>query len=146
MAVRHRQRQHRAIPAQVVHPLQARDLVQRFPGRFAELRLEPGAKGQRRDAERRPGELLRAAQGFHARRRGPWAFQAGRRFVVGDDRDAALNQRRGQRQAGHAGADDGDVDHVLPLALAPRRPARGGKLQAGELVREAGFERRQAGR
>src|SRR4029450_9242752 len=60
--------------------------------------------------------------------------------------DATLDQRRGQGQTGHAGADDGDVDDVLALVLAHRRPARGGKLQAGELVGEAGLERRQAAR
>ena len=35
-----------AVPAQVVGPLQARDLVERVPSSKAKLRLEPGAKAQ----------------------------------------------------------------------------------------------------
>jgi hypothetical protein len=54
-------------PAQVLHPLQARDLVQRFPGVQPELGLEPGAEGQRREAQRRAGQGLGGTQGFHAR-------------------------------------------------------------------------------
>jgi hypothetical protein len=146
MSVSHRQRQHLPVPAQVVHPLQARDLVERLPGVAAELRLEPGAKGQRRNAERRAGEVLGAAQGLHARRRRPGAFEAGRCFVVGDDRDAALDQRRGEGQSGHAGADDRDVGNGRAVVLERRRPARRRQLQEGELVGEARLEGREAAR
>jgi len=67
-----------AVPAQVVHPLQARNLVEGGPGLQAELRDEPGAEAQRRNAQRRPGQLLGRAQGLHARRGGPGAFEIAR--------------------------------------------------------------------
>jgi hypothetical protein len=140
MAVQHRQCEHAAVPAQVLHPLQARDLVERVPLGAPELRLEPGAKGERRDAERGAGELLRTAQRFHPRGRRPWAFEAGRRFVQRDDRHAAMNERRGAGQAGHPGADDRDVEHRLAGVLAHRGPARRGQLQERELVGEARLE------
>ena len=46
LLVAHVQPQDLAVPAQVVGPLQARDLVERVPSSKAELRLEPGAKSQ----------------------------------------------------------------------------------------------------
>ena len=52
------QAQHLSVPAQVVGPLQAWDLVQRLPGGKPELGLEPGAEGQRRKAQRRAGQFL----------------------------------------------------------------------------------------
>ena len=64
-----------AVPAQVVHPLQAWNLVERLPGGFAPLRDEPGAKTQRRQAEGRAQQFLGGAQCFHARGGGPWAFK-----------------------------------------------------------------------
>jgi hypothetical protein len=90
--------------------------------------------------------VLGAAQGLHARRRRPGSFEAGRRFVVGDDRHAALHQRRGEGQAAHARTDDRDVDDRRTVVLERRRPARRGQLQEGELVGEARLERREAAR
>ncbi len=57
--VAHVDTEHIAIPAQIVHPLQPRDLVERVPRLCAELRFEPRAERERRQAERGIRELLR---------------------------------------------------------------------------------------
>ena len=91
------QRQHAAVPAQVVHPLQARDLVERFPRRRAELGLVPGSEGQRRQAQRGAGQLLGRAQRFHARGGGPGTLEAFRRAVEDVCRDAQVLERGRRR-------------------------------------------------
>ena len=138
--------QHPAVPAQVVHPLQAVDLVQRLPGRGAELRLEPSPEGQRGQAQRRPGQLLGRAQRFHARRGGPGAFKTGRRLVVQGHGHATVLQSSGQRQPGHAGPDDGHIGHGLAFMRAGWRPARGRLLQTRHLVGQALLQRCQSWR
>ena len=67
---------HAPVPAQIVHPLQARDAVDLLPGGAAELRLEPGAERQVGKAERRPGQLRRRAQRLHARVGRPRALRS----------------------------------------------------------------------
>ncbi len=142
--VPHIQVQHAAIPAQVVHPLQARNLVQRLPGLGPELGFEPGAERQRRQAQRGAGQLLGRAQRLHARRGGPGAFEAGGRLVEDGRVDAQVRERRRRRQAGHAAADDGHVQHGLAVDMAGRHPVLGGKFQPGKVLAQARFQRGQA--
>ncbi|MCY1530678.1 hypothetical protein D9M68_658760 [compost metagenome] len=126
--VPHVQVQRAAVPAQVVHPLQARDLVQRFPGFGAELGLEPGAESQRGQAQRRARQLLGRTQRFHAGRGGPGAFIAFGRLVEDGRIDAQVRQRRRRRQARHAAADDGHVQHLPAVDIPGRNPVLGGNI------------------
>ncbi|MNX22156.1 hypothetical protein D3C86_521330 [compost metagenome] len=129
MFIAHVQAQHPAVPAQVVHPLQAWNLVQRFPGLGSELRFEPGAEGQRGQAQRGARQLLGRAQRFHAGRGGPGAFVAFRRLIEDRRVDAQVLQGGGGRQTPHAAADDGHVQHRLAVDETGRHPVLGGKLQ-----------------
>ena len=86
----HRQREHPAVPAQVVHPLQARDLVERVPFVAAELRLDAYAGSLRADvgllgrllpllaagAARKPTALLGAQVGPFNTARGGLLFRS----------------------------------------------------------------------
>ncbi|MCY1223200.1 hypothetical protein D9M72_353120 [compost metagenome] len=139
--VAHVQFQHAAVPAQVIHPLKARDLVQRFPGLGAELRFEPGAEGQRGQAQRGAGQLLGRTQRFHPGRGGPGAFIALGRLVEDGRIDAQVLERRRRRQAGHAAADDGHVQHLLAVDIAGRHPVLGGDFQPRQVLPQARFQR-----
>ena len=79
--VAHIQRQHFAIPAQVVGPLQSRNFVQPGPALCAELRFEPGTEGQRGQAERRSGQVLGRAQRLHTGGGCPRPFKTGRGLI-----------------------------------------------------------------
>ena len=137
---------HAAVPAQVVHPLQARDLVERGPGLAAPLGLEPGAEGERGHAERGAGELLGRAQRVHARRGGPGALVVGARAVQQHGGNALLRQRHAGRQAGLAGTDDEHVGDGLPFMGAWRQPCAGTPVEGEQVVPQAVFEGGQAGR
>jgi len=136
---------HAAVPAQVVHPLQARNLVERVPGLAAPLGLEPCAEGERRHAQRGAGELLGRAQGLHARRGGPGALVVGGGAVQQHGGHALLRQRHAGRQARLAGADDEHVDDGLPAVAAGGQPGAGAPVEGQQVVREAFFEGGQAG-
>ena len=139
----HLQVQHLAIPAQIVHPLQARNLVERVPFLDAELRFEPCAEGERRLAERGAGERLGRAQGFHARGRGPGAFKACGRAVE-DGRIHAQKTQRGRcGHAAHAAADDSDRQHFLAVHFGGRQPVLGGQIEPRQILAHAGFKRFQ---
>ncbi|MNX40319.1 hypothetical protein D3C86_707010 [compost metagenome] len=142
--VAHVQIQHAAIPAQVVHPLQAGNLVQRFPFGGAELRFEPGAEGQRGQAQGRAGQLLRAAQRFHAGGGGPRAFVAFGRLIEDGRGNAQMRQRCGGSQAGHAAADDDNVQYLLAVNQTGRNPVLGGNFQPGQVLPQTRFQRIQA--
>jgi hypothetical protein len=124
--VAHVQLQHAAVPAQVVHPLQARDLVEHLPRLGAELRLEPRAEGQRGQAQRWAGQLLGRAQRLHARRGRPGAFEADGRAVEHHHADAEVLERGGRRQPRHAAADDCHVQHGPAVQHMRQRPRLGG--------------------
>ncbi|MEJ0019387.1 MAG: hypothetical protein WDN25_23115 [Acetobacteraceae bacterium] len=99
------------VPAQVVGPVGPPDAIDRGVGVLAVARLVPGLEAQRRDAEFRALQALGRAQQVHPRRVQP---DAGAGFVGGglqdgDLADAGAAQREGQRAAGLAPADDGDV-------------------------------------
>lgn len=145
MCVADLQLQHAAVPAQVVHPLQARDLVERLPGIGAELRLEPGTEGQRGQAQCGAGQLLGRAQRFHAGGGRPRAFVALGRAVEHHRADAEMLERRRRDHARHASADDGDVQHGLPVQRVRQCPGFGGQFEPGEILAQAGFQRRQSG-
>ncbi len=141
--VTHLQRQGLAIPAQVVGPLQARDLVQLFPGWQAELRFEPGAKRQRRQAQGRAGQLFRRTQGFHARSRRPGPFEPGGRLIEDHGRHAQMTQLGGQRQAGHAAADDRHVQHGFAGMQAWLDPGFGRQIEPVEILAQTRFQGRK---
>ena len=105
-----------AHPQQVAGPIQARYLVQLLPRLRAELRFMPGAVGERRHAQVRPGQVLRRAQRIHARKRSPGPFAPVRRAIDAAQVAHALAQERESRGlAAHATANDEDVRtlHVL---------------------------------
>ena len=145
MIVAHVRREHLTVPAQVIHPLHAGDLVQRLPGLKAELRLEPRAKGQRRHSERGAGELFGRAQGIHAGGRHPRALDASGCAVEQDRRDPEKAQRNRGRHARHSGTDDGDLQHRLPFMLAWNDPRLGGQIQPGKILAHPVFKRGQTG-
>ena len=143
MAVAHIGVGHAAVPAQIVHPLQARDLVQRRPGIQTELGDEPGAKGQGCNPHGGAGQLLGRAQGFHARRGGPGAFEVQRGLVQQHGLDADLLQRHAERETCLAGTDDEYVMHRQSLARGGGNPGLGRPAQSDEVVTQAFFQRCQ---
>ncbi len=139
--VAHVQVEHAPIPAQIVHPLRARNLVERVPRVAAVLRFEPGAKRQRGQPERGAGKLLRRAQRIHARERDPRAFVAGRRaidhaLVV----DAEQPQFGAGREPRHPAADDRDVEHAHAVDVARRHPRWRGQIEPAQILGEPRFE------
>ena len=120
---------HAPVPAQVVHPLQARDPMHRLPGVESELRLEPGAEGEIGEAERGSGQFRRRAQRLHARVGRPRAFEAcGRTVEQPHVPDAQSLQRERRRQPAHAGADDGDIEQRAPAGCTRGlEPVLGGR-------------------
>ena len=114
-----------AVPAQVVHPHDARDLVERLPCRRTELRDKPGAEGERRNAGRRSGQHLRRAQRLHPRVGHPRPLDAGGTAVeTADVANAVAQQREGQHQPGHAGADHHDIaDRIAARHASPAPPS-----------------------
>ena len=93
----------------------------RRPRLAAELRLEPGAKGEARKAERRTGQLRRRAQHLHARvvSHGP-SRPSGLRSKMRTFVMPQPLQGQGRRKPGHAGADDGDVEHRSMVGMQTR--------------------------
>ena len=145
VVVAHVRREHMAVPAQVIHPLDPGDLVQCLPGFEAELRLEPRAKGQRRHTKGGAGELLGRAQGIHAGGGDPGPLDACRRPVKQHRRDAEKSQRGRRRHARHPGADDGDIQYRLPRMLAWDDPGLRRQIQPGEILAHPVFKRGQTG-
>ncbi len=134
------------VPAQVVHPLQPRDLVERGPGVFAPLGLEPRSEGERRHAQRRTRQLLGRAQCFHARRGGPGPLVVFRRAVQQHRRDALLRERHAGRQACLAGADDEHVDDRPARMHALRQPGLRAPVEGQQVVLQPLFKSGQPGR
>ncbi len=134
------QPENRAVPAKVVHPLQARDLAQCIPGGTAELSLEPGAERERGNAQRRPGEPLWRAKGLHPRRRCPRAFPALRPAIEDDRLDPLETQGCSRREPRHPATDHGDIEDGLAIDGRFRHPPRGRQLEKGEVVRNAVVE------
>jgi hypothetical protein len=138
---------HAPVPAQVVHPLQARDAVNLLPFRRIELRLEPSAEGEIGKSEGRPGQLGRRAQCFHARPRRPWSLETGGRTIEhaqAADREAL--QRECRRQSGHSRTDDRDVQHrpVFRVRARLEPVLRGRQGEQFEIARESAPRARQA--
>ena len=123
------------VPDEIVHPQRARRTVEGVPGFGTEARLVIGPERQGRQSHRRPGELLRRAQGAHPRIGDPRPLGPGRgaveQHMVVDAEP--LEHARGD-EARHAGADDDDVAHALALDLARRHPGLGRQLQPGEIL------------
>ncbi len=144
--VAHIQRQHLAIPAQVLGPLQARDFIQCCPAVGTELRFVPGAKRQGRQTERRAGQLFRRAQCFHPRCGRPRAFETGWRLIENHRRHAQMPQLCRQGKPRHAAANDCYIQHSLPGVRPRLDPRLGGQIQPHQILLQASFERRETGR
>ena len=136
---------HRPVPAQIVHPLQARNPVQPLPCGAPELRLEPGPEREVGEAERRAGQLRRRAQDFHARMGRPRPLETLRRAIEHPHgAHAQALEREGGGETRHAGADDRDVEHRPPLRVDARlEPLLGGRQR--EQLEVAGKPRLQLG-
>ncbi|MNL50512.1 hypothetical protein D3C87_1735360 [compost metagenome] len=59
-------------------------------------------------------------------------------------RDAQVRQRRGGGQAGHAAADDDNVQYLLAVNQTGRNPVLGGNFQPGQVLPQTRFQRIQA--
>ncbi len=143
--IAHRQAQRCAIPAQIIHPARARNLVQRVPSGAAVLRLPPRAKRERWHAQIDRGDVLGRAQGLHARVGDPRAFLASRVFV--DHQHVVYTlalQRERRAQAALAGADDDHVVDVPARMHARLHPGIAAVGQALQVVGEGTFEVGQA--
>ena len=118
-----------AEPAQIVHPVAARHLVDGVPACGAMLCFPPGPVGQGRHAEVDPRQMLRRAQGDHAGIGFPRPLVACRVFV--DHQDIGhpfTHQAEGGAEAGLAAADDDDViDMAVGMGCGPepRSPRHG---------------------
>ena len=141
MVVAQVDRHHATKPAQVIHPLGARNFVQRIPGGHAKLRLIPGPKGQGGQTQRRPSQDLGRAQGFHARGGDPGALLAHAGFVQHDRLNAQHLQGGGCREAGHAAANHDHVQHRLAVVCLWGDPGFGGQLQPGQVLGQTRFQR-----
>ena len=141
MVVAQVDRHHAAEPPQVIHPLGAWNFVQRFPGGHAKLRLIPGPKGEGRQAQRRSGEDLGRAQGFHARGGDPGALLARAGFVQYDRMNAQHFQGGGCREAGHAAANDNHVQHCVAVVCLCGNPGFRRQLQPGQVLGQSRFQR-----
>ena len=135
-----------AVPAQIVHPLQTGDFVQRRPALHSKLGNEPGAKAQRGNAQRRAGQLFGRAQGFHARGGSPGAFKVQRGFIQQHGLDTDMGQRGCQRQTTLASTNHQHIVHGLAVARGGRNPGLGGPAQRQQIVAQAFFQRGQASR
>ena len=111
----------RAVPLQEPLPRDGREEGDIVPRRCAVHGLEPRARTHRRDAPRRPGDVLRGAQRVHARVRGPRPGGVDRGGVEDDDVvDAAAAQAPGEHEPGLSTAHD--HDRVFTVAFADPRP------------------------
>ena len=141
MVVAQVDRHHAAKPTQVIHPLRARNFVQRLPGGHAKLRLIPGSKGEGGQAQRRPSQDLGRAQGFHARGGDPGALLACAGFVQHDRMNAQHFQGGGCREACHAAANHDHVQHRLAVVCLCGNPGFGRQLQPGQVLGQSRFQR-----
>jgi hypothetical protein len=104
------------------------------------LRLEPGAEGERGQAERRPGQRLRRAQRLHPGEGHPGTLPPRFRPVQHPDIvDAHQPQLRRRRQPAHPRADD-DIGHALAL----RHPGLRRQFQEFEVLAEPRLQRGQS--
>jgi hypothetical protein len=112
------------------------------------LGFEPGAEGERGQAERRAGQRLGRAQRFHPRKGHPGALAAGRGAVEhACPLDAEQPQRRRRGEAAHAGADDSNVgDRPALRRFAQRHPRLARQFQALQIPAQPRFEVVEAGR
>lgn len=143
--IAHRQPQRRAVPAQVVHPGAARNLVQRVPAGSAVLRFPPGAEGERGHAQVDRGDLLGCAQRLHTCVGDPGAFLPGGVFVDHQHVMHALAlQGEGRAQAALPGPDDDHVVHVAGRVDARAHPGFAAVGEALQVVLQRVFELSQA--
>ena len=141
-AVLYFQADHPAHPQEVVAPFQARHLVERQPTGGAVLRLVPCAIGKRTHAKVGAGQVLGAAQGWHARKRAPGAFAA-ERFAIDDAQvaHAVALEPVGGGLAAHAGTHDQDIEQGLAVrSVAWRHPVGSGEIESRQVVARLFFK------
>ncbi len=138
--VAHRQAQHAAIPAQIVHPVAPGDLVNGGPALRPVHRLPISAEGERGDAIVDGGQMLGRAQRHHPRIAVPRPFLPRRIFVEHKDvGNPFAQQAEGRAQPALPAADDHHVVDVLVIWRIGAGPVRPAKAETVQIMRQPGL-------